>query len=172
MIISCTKPCVLVENFRGLTASSARLPTLFGLSPLECMNQYQVFHPKECLALLAITRYKFFYFMQQWDSVRFSSTILSPLINHQMRCLISTIPSHPWNAMSLCICNVMHHCMSMSCHICDECHMDNLIHTFYYVSWTIILHAYNLQNKHSVQCQYISTNISTFIKQQLTKSCY
>ena len=44
---------------------------------------------------------------------------------------------------------------------------ENINHTFYYVSWTIILHAYNLQNKHLVQCQYISTHISTFIKQQL-----
>ena len=26
-------------NFRGLTAGSTRLPTLFGLSPLECLNQ-------------------------------------------------------------------------------------------------------------------------------------
>ena len=60
-----------------------------------------------------------------------------------------------------CIYNVMHHCMLMSCHICNECHMDNINHTFYHVSWTIISHAYNFQiNTH--QCQYISTHISTF----------
>ena len=66
--------------------------------------------------------------------------------------------------MFSCICNVIRHCMSMSRYICDECHIDNLIHTFYHISWTIIFHAYNLQNKHSVQCQYINTHISTFVK--------
>ena len=110
--------------------------------------------------------------MQQCDSIRLRPLVRSPVINHHMRCLISTMHSNPLNVMSPCICNVMRHCMSMSCHICDECHMDNLIHTFYHVSWTIILHAYNLENKHSVQCQYISTHISTFIKQQLTTVSY
>ena len=107
----------------------------------------QVFHSREYLALLIITRHNFL------------NEMFPCTHTHEMRCFP-------------CICNVMHHCMSMSCHICDECHMDNLIHTFYHVSWIIILHAYNLQNKHSFQCQYISTHISTFIKQQLTKPCY
>ena len=59
-----------------------------------------------------------------------------------------------------CICNVMHHCMSMSCHICNECHMDNINHTLCHVSWTIIVYAYNFENKHSFQCQYIHTHIN------------
>ena len=66
------------------------------------------------------------------------------------------------------ICNVMHHYKSMSCHICNECHINNINHTLCHVSWTIILHAYNFQNKHSFQCQAISILMSTFIKQQLS----
>ena len=88
--------CLLwAVNFRGLTVGSTHLPTFFGLSLLECMNQYRVFHPRECLAILAITRHKFFYFIQQCDYVELHQTISSPLINHQMRCLISTMHSHP-----------------------------------------------------------------------------
>ena len=57
-------------------------------------------------------------------------------------------------------CNAMRHCMSIPCHICDECYMDNTNHTFYHVSWTIISKAYNFQNKHSSNFQYIKTHIS------------
>ena len=131
-------------NFRDLTVGSARLPTLFRLSPLECMNQYRVFHPRKCLSLLAITQHKFFYhFIQQCDSLDFvqryrAHSLITNVVfdfNHVLTPMKCDVP---------CICNVMHHCMSMSCHICDECHMDNLILTFYHISWKIILHAYNL----------------------------
>ena len=115
-------------------------------------EQVQVFHPKECLALFTITRHKFFFFhfMQLYDFVRLRPTVPSPPIKHQMRCWISIIHSHPCNVMFPCICNAMCH-MSISCHISNECHMDNINHTFHHVSWTIILHAYNLQNKHPSQ---------------------
>ena len=83
--------------------------------------------------------------------------------------LIITMHSHPLNAMFLCICNVMHHCMSMPCHICNEWHMDNIIHTFYHVSWTIILHAYNFQIITHSNVNTLKHNISTFYPTTIIK---
>ena len=70
--------------------------------------------------------------------------------------------------MFLCICNVMHHCMSMSCHICDECHMDNLSHAFNHASWTIILHAYNFQLNTDDSVNTFRTHILTVHQPQQT----
>ena len=55
-------------------------------------------------------------------------------------------------------CNVMRHCMSIPCHIYDECYMDNLIH------------AYTMQS--FIQCQYNSTHIFTFIQHNSMISPY
>ena len=123
-----------VGNFRGLTTSSARLPTLFLLSPFECINQYRVFHLRECLALLAITRQRFFFFFPCLEIVQLywiSSNGTEPTQQSPNEVFLFQSCTHTHEMRcSLYICNVMHHCMSMSCHICDECHMGNLTQTF------------------------------------------
>ena len=163
------KQCVfcgqqILESHRRL-----RTPfTLFGLSSLECNEP----------VTRSFTRGSAYPFLLLLDtSFLFHATVRIYWISsngteptHQLPnvVLILTMHSHPLNAMFQCICNVMHHYMSMSCHICNESHMDNINHTLCHVSWTIILHEYNFQNKHSFQCQYISILISKFIKQQLS----
>ena len=79
-----------------------------------------------------------------------------------------------------CICNAMCHCKLMPCPTCNECHMDNINHTIYLVSWTIISHAYSFQNKHSLNVNtfehtYCHSSITTtsmlsHFKQQHTQS--
>ena len=64
----------------------------------------------------------------------------------------STMHSHPFNAMSPCICNAPLHVIS--CHMYNDCYIYNTIHTTYRVSWTITSPAYDfLTLLHS--CQYI-----------------
>ena len=70
-----------VADFRGLTEDSARLPTLFGFSLSSVSKPIRVFHPRENLALLAITHHKFFRVMQLHDSVGRRPTVSSPPIN-------------------------------------------------------------------------------------------
>ena len=69
-------------------------------------NQKYRFHPRGYLSLLATTRHKFFHVIRPCDSVRHRPTVLNPPIKHQVRCLIISMHSHLFNAMSPCICNV------------------------------------------------------------------
>ena len=130
----------------------------------EC-EPVRIFHPREYLALLAITQHKFLPFYSTvrlfWTSSNYTelthqSPIVVLILNHAFTPMKCDVPVQ---------CNVIYHYMSMSCHVCIECHMDNLFHTFNHVSWIIILHAYNFQNNNSFQCQHISIHILTFIKQ-------
>ena len=90
-----------------------------------------VFHPREYLAFLAITRHKFFYhFIQPCNSVGLRPTVPSPPNKSPKVALIFQPCTHTHVMRCFpCICNVMHHCMLMSCLICNACHMDNLNHT-------------------------------------------
>ena len=61
---------------------------------------------------------------------------------HEMRCFP-------------CICNVMHHCLFIPCHIYDECYMDNSTHAYHQCIMN------NYINKHIMSIQYfIHVNIS------------
>ena len=65
--------------------------------------------------------------------------------------------------MPQCICNALCHCMSLPCHICNACHLDNL---------SCIMNGYIksiLLSNSSSQCQCIRVHISTF-NQQLSPS--
>ena len=74
--------------------------------------------------------------------------------------------SHPFNAMSPCICNARCHCMS--CHMHNECYMDNTIHTTYrchgqshHLHMTSINHFIHI----NLSCKHISTftfNMSSY----------
>ena len=103
-----------------------------------------------------------FRFMQPCHSVGLRPTVSSPLIKSPISVFD---PNHAPTPMK---CDVPVH---MQCNVplqinatshCNEYHMDNINHTIYLVSWTIISHAYNFKSKHSFQCQYIRAHISTF----------
>ena len=123
---------------------------LFGLPPSECSKPVWVFHLRECLTLLAMPDTSF-RFMQLCDSVGLRPTVQSPLIKSP---ILVFDPNHAPTPMK---CDVPKHmrCKLMPCPTCNECHMDNINHKIYLVSWTIISHAYNFQNKHSF-------NVNTF----------
>ena len=73
----------------------------YGVSPLGTMSDHnwQVFHPRGDLSLLADNRHIF--------SLPFYSTLrLCWTLSH-----LPTMHSHPFNAMSPCICNARCHCM-------------------------------------------------------------
>ena len=50
----------------------------------------------------------------------------------------------------------------ISCHMYNECYMDNSNHTIHHVLWTIISKTYNFQIKLISMSIYINTHISTF----------
>ena len=82
--------------------------------------------------------------------------------------LIITMHSHPFHAMSLCICNAMCHFMLIPCHIYDECYMDNSTHA--YNPWTIISISIKFPNDHTSHVNifahtYINIKKSSPIKQ-------
>ena len=114
-----------------------------------------VFHPREYPALLAITRHKFLYrFVQPCDSVGLRPTVPSPpnqtpnavlIFNHALTPMICDVPVHmQCNAPLLVI----------SCHMCNECYMDNIIHTTHRVSRIITSYAYDFHTL-IYSCQYI-----------------
>ena len=51
-------------------------------------------------------------------------------INTKRSVDLSTMHSHPFNEISLCICNAIMPLQVISYHIYDECYMDNLIHAY------------------------------------------
>ena len=99
-----------------------------------------------------------FLFMQPCDSTGIRPTVPSPLIKSPNSVF------DPNHAPTLMKCNVPVHmqCKLMSYPTYNECHMDNINHAIYLVSWIIISYAYNFENKHSFQFQYIRAHISTF----------
>ena len=62
----------------------------------------------------------------------------------------------------------MCHCMLMSCPTCNGCQMDNINHTIYLVSWTIISHAYNFQLNIHNNVNTLTHNIYQYFVTQLT----
>ena len=126
----------------------------YGLSPLGTMSDYnwQVFHPRGDLSLKHIL-------FIMYKIVRLRLTLfhlIDPTQSNTKRSFDSlTIHSHPFNAMSPCICNVICHCLFVPCHIYDEYYMDNLIKHVYhqFILDNYIQHAYNFPTlTHSCQC--------------------
>ena len=71
-------------------------------------KKQQGFHPRGYLSLLAITRHIFsFSCMRPCDLVGCCPTVPSPLNQTPNAVLIITINSHPFHAISPCICNAM-----------------------------------------------------------------
>ena len=109
-----------------------------------------------CLSLLANTRHIFS--LSHYSTVQLcwtSSHLTEPTksntkhsvysFNHALTPIQCDIPVHIQ-------CNAPLHVIS--CHMYNECYMDNTIHTTYWVSWTITSPAYDFHTSfHS--CQYI-----------------
>ena len=118
-------------------------------------HKYRVFHLRGYLSLLSIIRHKF--------SLPFYSTV--------QLCWTSSNGTEPTqsitkcnvdynHALTLIQCDVLVHMQCnaplhvMSCHIYNECYMDNINHTTHRVSWTITSPTYDFHTSfHS--CQYI-----------------
>ena len=79
-------------------------------------------------------------------------------IKHQNAVLILTMHSHPFHAMSPCMCNAMCHFMSISCHIYDECYIDNSTHA----SHPCIMNNYINEHKKTIT-HLMSTYLHTYI---------
>ena len=78
-------------------------------------QEYQVFHSRGYLSLLAIPNTHIFHFLfllcDRETHFGRCPILLSPQLNTKYSVDSLTMHSHPFNAMSLCICNVICHCM-------------------------------------------------------------
>ena len=160
------KPCVFlwIANFRGLTAGFVSLPTLSSAFTVGHMynQKYRGFHPRGYLSLLAITRHIFsFSFIQSCDPIGRCLTVLSPPNQTPKLVLIITMHSHPFNAMSSCICNAMCHCMLY--HATCIMNVTWTMLKLYTSPWTMdnYINQHKISKRSHISCQYISTHIST-----------
>ena len=71
-----------LESHHRLRTSS----TLFGLSSSECSKPVLVFHSRECLDLLAITRHKFFLLYNRATLLDFVQRYQAHPLNYQLWC--------------------------------------------------------------------------------------
>ena len=156
-----SKPCVFlwVANFRGLTAEFAYLLQFHGLSPLDTPN-IPGLSPEGVSIPAYYYRHIFsFSFIQPCDPVGRCPTVPSPANQTLNTVLIITMHSHPFNAMSSCICKVMRHCMlyhatcimnvtwTMLKPYTSPCTMDNYINQ------------QKISKRSHISCQYICTHI-------------
>ena len=101
--------------------------------------------------LLIPDTYFLYHFIQPCDSAGRHLNEPSPPSNTKHSVNLLTMHSHPFNAMSPCICNAVCHCMFIPCHIYDECYMDNSTHAYHecimnnYIDMHIIsIHSFNV----------------------------
>ena len=146
----------------------------YDISPLGTMfdHNWQVFHPRGDLSLLVDTLHIFSLSFQ--PTVRLCWTLshlIEPTQSYTKRSVDSlTTHSHPFNAMSPCICNAICHCLFVLCHIYDEC-MENFIKHAYHqcILRNYIQHAYNFPSlTHSCQCitqAYINITYKSLLSQ-------
>ena len=130
MIILYSKPMHLfvgsgfLVSHRGL-----RKPRHFyGLSPLRTMSDHNwwVFHPRGDLSLLVDTRRIFSLSFQSIVRLCWTLSHLTKLTQSYTKRSVDslTMHSHPFNAMSSCICSAICHYLFVPCHIYDEFYME------------------------------------------------
>ena len=154
-----------VANFRGLTAGFARLPTLSRtfISGYTCLTKNTGFFTRGGIyPYLLYPTHVFFISFFFYATVRLILDVVpftEPTQSNTKHSVdLPTMHSHPFNAMSPCICNAICHCMS--CHMHNECYMDNTIHTTYryhgqshHLHMTSINHFIHI----NLSCKHIST---------------
>ena len=115
----------------------------------------RVFHPREYLSLLSITRHKF--------SLPFRSTVrlcltLSNGIEPTQSITKRSVDFQPCTTLMIFDVPVHMQCNAplrvILCHMYNECYMDNIIHTTHRVSRTITSYAYDFHTS-IYSCQYI-----------------
>ena len=110
----------------------------YGISPLGTMSDHnwRVFLPREDLSQLADTQHIFYLPFQ--STVRLCWTLshlTEPTQSNTKRSVnLPTMHSHPFNAISQCICNAIMPLQVISCHMHNECYMRHL-HTIFYTRY-------------------------------------
>ena len=154
-----------VANFLCHTTGFAHLDTFTALT-VGIMSNHNlwVFHPRGCLCLLAITPHKFS--LQHYSTMRLcwtSSHLTEPTQLNTKRSIDSSTMHTPieCNVPVHMQCNVPLHVIS--CNMYNECYMDNIIHTTYWMSWKITSPGYDFHTSFHT-CQYImDTYINIYI---------
>ena len=160
-----SKSCVflLVANFWGLIAGLASIPTLswaFTIGHICITKTNGAFTRGGCLSLLANTRHIFsFSCILPCDLVGRCPTVPSPPNQIPNAVLIITMHSHPFHAMSPCICNAMCHFMPKPCHIYDEFCMDNSTHAYRPCIMDNYINQHKISKRSHISCQHICTHI-------------
>ena len=151
-----SKPCVFlwVANFRGLTASFARLPTLsraFTVGHI-CITKNTGSFTRGVIFPCLLLPDTYFHF-HVCNRATLLYVVPQYRVHHQTpnAMLIHIMHSHPFHVMSPCICNAMCYFMPILCHIYDECYMDN--------STTNYINQHKISKRSHISCQYICTHI-------------
>ena len=114
----------------------------YGLSPLRTMSDHnwRAFHPREDLSLLSNTQYIFS--LPFYSTVRLCwmlSHLTEPTQSNTKRGVdLLTMHSHPFNAMSMCICNAGCHYMLYHVTCTMNATLTILLMHVTNASWTII----------------------------------
>ena len=100
--------------------------------------------------------------IQPCDPVGRCLTVPSPPNQTPNVVFIITMHSHPFHAMSPCICNMMFHFMPIPCHKYDECYMDNSTHAYHSCMMENYINQHkNFQTITHFMSTYLHTHIST-----------
>ena len=124
-------------------------------------HNLRVFHPRGCLSLLAITRHKFS--LPHYSTMRLCWTLFhltEPTQSNTKRSGdSSTMHSYPFNVMPLWHMQCNAPLYVISCHMYNECYMDNIIYTTYQMSWKITSPVYiNIHIQHVILCSSNDTH--------------
>ena len=145
----------MVANFQGLTSGFALLPTLsraFTVGHICITKNNESFirtsiYP--CFLLLDT----YFHFL-----VCNRATLLDVVPQYRVHnqtsnaVLIHTMHSHPFHAISLCICNAMCHFVPIPCHIYDEFYMDNSTHAYHPCIMDNYINQHRISKRSYISC--------------------
>ena len=159
-----SKPCVFlwVANFRGLTVGFVLLPTLsraFTIGHLCITKNNGAFTRGGVYPYLLILYTFSFSCIQLCDPVGQGHSVPSPPNQTPNAVLIITMHSHPFHAMSPCICNAMCHFMPIPYHIYDECYMENYTHAYHPCIMDNYINQHKISKRSHISCQHICTHI-------------
>ena len=147
----------------------------YGISPLGTMSDHNwwIFHLRGDLSILADIRHIFSFIISINRATLLNVVPYTELTQSNTKRSVDslTMHSHSFNAISLCICNAICHCLFVPCHIYDECYMDNIIKHAYHqcILSNYIKHAYHFPTlTHLCQCirqAYINITYKSLLSQ-------